>query len=222
MKQLVTLVSEMENLLETAGIEPRKAPAKVWEDFAGRTPEQQHAVLTNLAAYLKIIKAVADQEHDALRDKRLTWHAIKELNLLPPQNLFEKIDDDDFVEIYNPQGIQVYRNFEFYKIVSYTLAEICVYRWDQLYHRDQSITDLIIKEGFQRGFSGVRETYKLNIPRHHVKEVFGERNCRYTASFGHLSPLVHKETNEVTHILSTCKIWLIDPSRVGYDEKKGA
>lgn len=209
---LSALVRSLEDLLRKRDGVHNETPDSVWEDFAAQPSEQRAATIKSLTEYLDILmyaeaQVRADKEHG---EKQLLWHVIKYLSLVPPDDLFDRISQNHFIEIYNSAGIQVYRNLEFCKIVSYSIAEMSVYRWDQLYKRDESITNLIIKDGVQRGFSGTRELFKLNIPVHRVSEVFGGRNREFTAEFSHLCPLVDKTTKAVTHILSTCKIVPID------------
>ena len=212
---LSELVQSLEDLLRKRDGVHKETPESVWTDFAGQPSEQRAATIKSLTEYLDILMYAeaqirADKEHG---EKQLLWHVIKYLGLVPPEDLFDRISQNQFIEIYNNAGIQVYRNLEFCKIVSYSIAEMSVYRWDQLYNRDASITNLIITDAVQRGFSGTRELFKLHIPIHRVAEVFGGRNREFTAEFGHLCPLADKSTKAVTHILSTCKIIPMDQSK---------
>lgn len=215
-RMLSDLVSSLEALLKKREGVHRETPDSVWSDFADQPAEQRAATIKGLTEYLDIMMYAEAQVRASKAkeqgERQLLWHVIKYLGLVPPDDLFDRIAPNDFIEIYNSMGIQVYRNLEFCKIVSYSIAEMSVYRWDQLYNRDANITSLIISEGVQKGFSGTRELFKLNIPEHPVAEVFGGRNREFTAKFGYLSPMVDKTSKAVTHILSTCQITPLDPS----------
>lgn len=203
---LSDLVGSLERLLQARGVSPKETPSSVWDDFAQQPVEQRATTIKNLTEFLDVMQYAEAQVHSDKDEKQLLWHVIKYLGLVPPEDLFDRIAPNDFIEIYNSAGIQVYRNLEFCKIVSYSIAEMSVYRWDQLYSRDTGITNLIITEGVQRGFSGTKELFKLNIPKHVVAEVFGGRNREFTAEFGFVCPLIDKSSKGVNHILSTCQI----------------
>lgn len=215
LQMLSALVKSLEGLLQKRDGVYKETPQSVWQDFAEQPSEQRAATIKSLTEYLDILMYAEAQVRTGKEqgEKQLLWHVIKYLGLVPPDDLFDRISQNHFIEIYNDQGIQVYRNLEFCKIVSYSIAEMSVYRWDQLYNRDSSITNLIITDGVQRGFSGTRELFKLHIPIHRVSEVFGGRNREFTAEFGLLCPLVDKTTKSVTHILSTCNIVPLDQSK---------
>ena len=200
------LVDSLEGFLEVKGITRRNTPPAVWDDFTNLPPEQRLQTIQSLADYLKILEHAAVDGPSDKAERQLVWHVISYLNLIPPSGLFETLEEDDFVEIYDMSGVQLFRNLQFCKIVSYSVAEMSIYRWDQLYFRDEAINNLIISEGFQKGFSGIREMYALNIPQHNVREIFGERNRDFVLSFKNLSPLFGKTSRAVTHILATSQI----------------
>lgn len=206
LKLLSELVDSLEHILESRGVPRRATPDAVWEDFAKQPSDERATTIKNLTEYLDILMYAEAQVKEDKDERQLLWHVIKYLGLVPPDDLFKHILDNDFIEIYNSSGIQVYRNLEFCKIVSYSIAELSVYRWDQLYSRDQGITNLIITEGMQKGFSGTRQLFKLQIPQHEVWEVFRGGNRRYSADFGYLCPLIDRNSKGVSHILSTCQI----------------
>lgn len=211
---LADLVGCLEARLEARGVPKRETPGSVWHDFAMQAPEIRSATISNLTEYLNILEYAESQVQASGKEQQLLWHVIKYLGLVPPDDFFNYIAANDYVEIYNASGIQVYRNLEFCKIVSYSIAEMSVYRWDQLYSRSEVITNLIITEGFQKGFSGTKEMFKPQIPKHSVAEVFGGRNRVCNAEFGYICPLTDRFSKGITHILSTCRITPANPSEL--------
>jgi len=200
------LVESLEGFLEVRGISRRDTPPGVWDDFTNLPPEQRLQTIKSLADYLIMLQHIAVEGAPDKAERQLVWHVISYLDLIPPSGLFETLAEDDFVEIYDMSGVQLFRNLQFCKVVSYSVAEMSIYRWDQLYYRNEAITKLIISDGFQKGFSGIREMYALNIPEHDVREIFGGRNREFVLTFKNLSPLVGKASRAVTHILSTSRI----------------
>ena len=199
-------ISLFEELLERiANIPKRPIPDHVWDIFAQLDEEQRAAAIEQISSYTELLAEAVAEGISLMADKRLAWFAMKKLKLTPPSDLLELIEEDDCVEVYNVNGIQIFRSLTFYKIVSYSVAEITLYPWDRLYNRDPQITQQIIEQGFIKGFSGTTSAYKLTIPDHDVTEAMSLKPRSIHVKFGWLAPLID-QPRSVGAIFATWKI----------------
>ncbi len=161
------------------------------ENLRRRSENHKERVLENFRSYYEIC-AETIKEGFHLRDSlQLAWRAFGKLKLLPPSDIFDKIDlDCDVIEIYSPEGIQIFRNLRFFDICSYTLDEIFAYDWPELYSRELAITQGILSL-VEKMFEGkIQVTTPANIEIHTVKEIFSEERNEYIIEQKLFSPVL--------------------------------
>nr|BFD60039.1 hypothetical protein CKG001_21460 [Bdellovibrio sp. CKG001] len=118
-----------------------------------------------------------------------TWRAFRRLGLVPRAELFSHMVDEDIVEIYSEDHIQLFRNFTFFDFCSYTLEELHTNEWWALFERDEEITTKIIEEVRKVFSEEVRETFAPDIPKHVLREIrSAERLCQ-SMEIRRMSPL---------------------------------
>ena len=81
----------------------------------------------------------------------------------------------DFIEIYDKNSIQVFRSFELFHHLSYSLSEIFTYTWVDLFNRD----DFVFKRMFELSegvLSGkIVDILHPRFPDHIVEEKFSSK-----------------------------------------------
>lgn len=83
-------------------------------------------------------------EGQSLRDsKTFTWRALVKMGLAPLSDFLNNIGDDDIVEIYSYDEIQMFRNLEFFDLCTYTLEELFCLQWYRLFVRAPEIAAAI-------------------------------------------------------------------------------
>ena len=175
-----------------ANIPPRPVPESVWNDFLNLAPEQRHAAIEQINTYKELLTEAVSNGIGLLGDKKLAWFAMSKLKLVPPNGFLDIVEQGDYIEIYDAGGIQIFRSLEFYSLISYSIAEVTLYPWDKLYRRDPKILAQIVEQGFVKGFSGIKEPYKLHIDDHEVSEAMSAEARTYDINFGWLAPLSRK------------------------------
>jgi hypothetical protein len=204
--RLKDLIDRFDLLLRSkCEIESRGVPTQFLSDFFTAPGNVQKNVVDQISDYLAILEDASRQGITLLNDKRLAWFAVGKLQLVPPSGFLDTIEPDDYLEIYNASGIQIFRNLEFYRIVSYSVAEITFYPWDRLYRRDEHILQQIMEQGFVKGFSGVKEPYPLTIDEHIVSEAISSEGRSYHIKFGMLSPLIGR-SKKTEAVFATSKL----------------
>ena len=137
-------------------------------------------------------------------ERQYVWYAIKKLGVKFSSDLFNYIDPHDCIEIYDKNGIQVYRSFNFSKYTSYSLEEILFYPWYELFYREHEILEqmsAVAKQVFSGQISGVSP---INIRKHICEEIKGLK-YKTEVQFKYICPLA-TEKGDIEYFLASCEL----------------
>jgi hypothetical protein len=148
-------------------------------------------ILGALSLCVKICEQTRGEGHSMSNSPALMWAALKEFGLRPPSDLFGHIDGLCVLEVHSSEGIQIFRNFAFYKYCSYSLEELYTTPWFHLFERDEAITSQMI-ELATKVFSGeIKHTVPMDLPLHEVRERHSPRQNRVKLDMRWIAPLFH-------------------------------
>ena len=135
----------------------------------------------------------ASAENEGLDLKKnniqLTWFALKQLNLRPHSDLFNHITDEHIVEVYNENAIQIYRSFNLFQYLSYSISDIFSHEWWELYTRDNVVFDQMLLMNDRLLDGSLTGVVKTNYPDHWVQEIFSPKKLRATMKHELFTPL---------------------------------
>ena len=158
--------------------------------------------LNNLQTYVEICEDTIRNGYD-LSSLQIVWHALKKFSLRAPFNLFENIKETDVIEIHNLEGIQIFRNFNFYSFCSYTIEELYSSSWDYLYeHGDSALATLtqFVSDCASGEWSGPRP---LDIPEYSIKENYSEGKFNLLVQMKVGSPLFAADKKPAATIITS-------------------
>jgi hypothetical protein len=176
-----------------------------------RTPDLDHfreaprKIQLAAISYLEFNLAIAtemNQNGEDLRDTKVfLWRALKKLGLTFPPETMQLIEDEDVVEVYLTDEIQVFRNWKFLETVSVTIEDILCLPWHSLATRGWkpmlAMFRLIVP--FKMGL--IRDVTPWNVPLHVVEELNTAEKVRFTILLKYFVPL--KRNGKVVAMLST-------------------
>jgi hypothetical protein len=166
--------------------------------FSSLSHDKQENAYNAFLKYYGVCSAATYEDIRLSDDPSLLWYVIKELGLRPCSDLFNKIQPNDVIEIYNTDFIQIFRNFAFFSICSYSLEEIFSYEWRELYERDPVITGKLAELAFSLLSGDVKTTIPiLGIGDHQLTEVFSPSRHKMVVNHSYLSPLFGKSKGKV-------------------------
>lgn len=128
--------------------------------------------IRNFKTYKTICESVVKDGHSLNNNLQFVWYALKELKLKPSSEFFDKILDTDVIEIYNAEGVQIFRNFRFFEFCGYTLADIFLNPWFDLYYRNEDLTKRIFEQVAQCLTRKEGGLYYPSIEKHEIFEIF--------------------------------------------------
>ena len=156
----------------------------------------------SLSALVEVLGAYpAENVYDI--NLRSAWNAVKNNNLVICSDIFDKIDKEDIIEIWDLEGRQIFRSFHALRYFSYTIEELTSYPFYELFERSIEIEAAYAAE-FVRILKGeVQATYQLQIPPHIVRERISVRKNTSIITPKYVSPLKDKH-GRIVAFFHTC------------------
>jgi hypothetical protein len=191
-----TLDDRLKLLLNTFSVEVEKLgihlvpyTAQSWEAYANLPEETRKNVLSNFSSYYHLMSSSQHAGIELHETKRLVWNILKLVGLRPCHDLLDKIDEQDVIEIYNNEFLQIFRNLKFMEICSYSMLDTLSHSWSELFMRPASITESLIKR-VQFTLSGeVKNTLTANVEEHFLHEIFSTRRNFFRINQKYISPV---------------------------------
>jgi PAS domain-containing protein len=162
---------------------------ETWVKFRSLAPAIQSAVFEKFMTYHLLCEKAAGEGIDIADDRSLIWWAIRDFGLRPPSNLFDTIVQGDILEIYNSEGIQIFRNWAFFEFSGYSIGDIFVYTWDELYLRDKQIIADVTTKVEQLLTGQIKQAILSGVPSHRIIERFSPRRKVMELTMKYFSPL---------------------------------
>jgi PAS domain-containing protein len=185
------------------------------QKFATLPPERQSEILEMITKYINHLRkaptvATLGLPEEKAEGIRLAMAANEFGLAIIDADILSKIEDGDVVEIYDSQGRQIYRNLMFCKFSSYSLLDVAVNSWEELYERPlfslEGIRDRVIEQ-----FSTQVTTRPYGIEDHILKEKFIYSKVRKTfmMRMKFISPLADQITGQRIAVVSICRVKVV-------------
>ncbi len=139
--------------------------------FSALESQKKQRIITNLKNFIEICEATIAEGHSLRDSKSLVWKAIKYFGLRPPSDLFNFVENEEVVEIYETDNYQAFRNFRFFELCSYSLEQIYSIPWTELWYRDEEAMAGMIEFIGQCLGSDQTKTAAIHKPTHKITEL---------------------------------------------------
>jgi PAS domain-containing protein len=122
---------------------------------------------------------------------------IQRLGLTPANDLFDKLEDGDVVEIYDRDENQIYRNLQFFRVSSYTFEDLMHYRLHELFGRPLWDMLKLLRELRSARSPKFRGTMTSCLAEYEVREKLSQRRYRARIKHKYFSPLLDQNGDSV-------------------------
>jgi hypothetical protein len=173
--------------------------------YSALPPSKQAEILDQLKVFQRTIEVTLSNGDSLENVGRSVWHALSTLGFVPPSDIFSKIGNDDVVEIYDLQNIQLWRNFNFLKICSYTIEEMYSVDWPSRYSRDPAMNSECIAKVTSLLTGETPDVYYAGIREHVLEETLSAERLVLQASHDWFARLKNQR-GELTAWLVTSKV----------------
>ena len=174
--------------------------------FSKRSKKDQKKIIAYLDISLEVLKECIMSGENAFDNRVLLWRVFKRLGGTPQDDLFDKIDDDDLIEIYFTDHTPLFRNLKFYREFSYTVDEALCQTWYQFCRRELIVTLKTMRFVLKFMKDG-RSTIPWTIPAHYVDERGTSMEYRVLMLQKVLSGIHHK--GELKAFISTSDVKIV-------------
>ncbi len=202
---IVRLVAELKKLPSRSEINTR-----AFDRFASFDATKQNGIIESLRACKFFLEECAsdqkirDSVGSTAFERTSLWKIFGLFGLYPPHDLLDKIEGDDVIEIYDRNFHQLYRNWRFIELCSYSIADVNTFEFAELYDRPTHITDQLVQLGLQVLNGEVDETKKVTVDSHILREKFSEDRLSFRIEQGIVAPL-HDSEGQIIGLITTLK-----------------
>lgn len=179
---------------------------------------QRQIIIENFKRYFEIVSDVRDSGIE-LRDTRQSlWRISQRFRWRMNDEVLNSLEDDDVVEVYLPDQSQLYRNLNYFKKTSYTIADLVFYPWSTLVeHSENAVNQL--KEIGQKIFTdhiGIEMQFRLDP--YIAKERFSEKRLSAELISKSITAIRGIKSKKNEGALVVWKIDLIDEASVNHEK----
>lgn len=218
---LLELIAEHESILKNVGLPVKTSSQATIDVFNSFPDERQARILANLRFHNKALAGASSELTSGLnaasqftREKEIPYlmTALRKAGLrLGDSSILGFIEDDDLIEIFDSQGVQLYRSWSCYKYCVYSLAELLIYDWDTLYIRPSWVAKKLY-EMVPLVFQGGVGTIPFNFPEYAMTERLMKNDRVLMFQMKYVSPLLCEDTRRTLACICTGKITSIQKS----------
>ena len=109
-------------------------------------------------------------EVDLEKEKTFLKRAFDHHGLWMHEDFWNTLTQGQVIEFYGTDGVQLYRNINFFDFCSYSLLDISVFEWYNLWQRPSQIQEQMNKDAV-KVFSTPTPVMQYKVPRHVLREV---------------------------------------------------
>jgi hypothetical protein len=197
---------------QEAGVRTYLTKTPDLDHFRQASPKIQLAALSYLEFNLEVMNEMKENDDSLLNTKRFLWRALKKLEFVPPSDMMDHIEDEDVVEVYLTDEIQVFRNWKFLEIVSVTIEDLLCLPWHKLGTRGWKPLLAMFRFILRFKLGLIKETTPWNIPEHPVREINSVENIHFMIRLKYFIPL--RQNGKIVATLSTNTSQLIKRTEV--------
>lgn len=209
LSKLFSGISKLEAILETEGLHINTSCSSYALELYSRIGQGlQKAIVRDFNMYVGLLESMKAKSQDLWDSQRLTWAFLKERSLQPCYDTFAAIEDNDIIEIYNRDYIQIFRNLQFFREFDCPIFDLLILDWTSLFKRPIDIQEKIFiqMQNAFRSYPKVRSFSRDNS--HLVEPRFYEERSQIELGYCYRSPLISRarRSRRVEMLLLTSKV----------------
>lgn len=172
--QIIHLVENICKRLAVSGLVIRPFTPKALVTLYILDEVKKQNVLADLTRWHDILASCPDAiTPEKIDERTFALKALKIFNFKMKSREWEDVCNDEIIEIYNPQGIQLYRSLNFFKTCGYSILDLCVNEWYVLWERPSYVIERL-HHVVSEVLAGVKKDTSLGVGPHLIRETFDD------------------------------------------------
>ncbi len=161
------------------------------------TASQQEAIFGHLEKYLNLLRAnelensAGTEQNIRTREQSILQTCARKLEIMFGSDVYSHLTSEHIIEIYTQDLNQIYRNFSFFNLCSYSLLDLLTYPFHELYERSLQVNSLLMEAGqilSTRPYS-LEPINLSHIPAHYMRERLSESKLCFNVEFKAMYPV---------------------------------
>jgi hypothetical protein len=211
-QELTLMLPHFEKLLaKFLGKPVRTSPEKALNDFSLLPEIHQTQAIRVLKIQQELLQQAVASGLDAYNELGMLRMAMDKLGLLVDDNLLDRVDQTDVIEILDPNQIQVYRSFSCFAFCNYSLAELVTYPWFMLYERPAWVQHKLVEVGTPIYMDGPGFQSLESWEPYTLRETLTEEKAAFLMQEKFLARMISRLTRE-TYLLSVKRVSELEAS----------
>lgn len=208
-----TLSSKLGRILADYGIE-KQTRLPIQSQLESLSPEKVQSIASSLTQMLETLAEAEKQKINPRDPVHFMRLGLSRQGYFCSQEFWNTVNDEDLIEAYTVEHMQLFRNMKFMEICGYSLMEILSYDWPTLFERSQVVTTRMI----ELMDKCVREEkiLKMDTPAHYMKERMALTRQVVKVDFRHVAPLYTGPGKAKGYIIS-CRAEMVDEVPVNHE-----
>lgn len=169
-RRLLEAATRFSELLNRLGYPAQAYSESALQKMAETSTPKKEQIASDLESWSEWIEPL-DPSKSYDNEIALLMRALDKHGFDADEEFFKKIENDQIVEFYNEDMIQLYRSFNFYKITGYSILDISLYEWYVLWDRPRQAMESIGAELFEALKSYI-PVKPFQTKTHLVREIF--------------------------------------------------
>jgi hypothetical protein len=208
--RLRTLLQEFETQFEREKLCIQAfTPNAPLADFAQLPLERQQLILKGFEQYYTLCSSAVESGSSLAEGKRLLWRILAARGLRCPSDLLDRIGEDEVIEIYDTELVQIFRNFRFIELCNYAMDRVLSCEWPTLFSRPPAVDHEIFQIVGRLLRGEITGTMDCPLPEYVLQETQTEEQGRFLIHHGIASPL-HDANHQVVAFVCTLRAQPID------------
>ncbi len=180
---------------------------QVLENFSKLPMERQKMlvrVLKDLCELLQesISEPIFPEKVSIEKEISYLSHFLKKLNLkISSADFLDQLENGELIEIYDLEGIQLYRSWSAFQFCSYSIDQLMTYDWNTLFERPSHVVSYlysVLPEIFSSG-----KTVHYSIEEYLIKERFAQNSKTFLYKMKKASAIVDQTTLQPRAFVTT-------------------
>jgi hypothetical protein len=200
------------DLWKNEGIQVHLSHQNDFHIFKKSSIKRKQLAMTYLQFNIQVMKDMISSGISPSDSKRFTWNVLKKLKLHPKEeNFLEFIHDEDIIEIYFLDDVQVFRNRKFFEISTLSIEDILCRPWYELVQRKSKYLFQMLKLTVLIKLRIIKQMTYWNIAKHEVVEKCTPQKTRFSMHLKYFFPLYSND--QIEAILTVNHTEILRPSK---------
>lgn len=169
-RDLAKIIQKTEELFDKAGYSRKPTTLDVWGMFDQLPKKQCLGILDAAETRYRVPKSAIIHNTPFDSNKKSLKATLKELNLNIHDDVYDRLNKDMVVDIYNHNYLQIYHNKAFNEVCNFSYLELSALPWFELFERPSYCTLYLFQQAEELFLSDRKEPVEIELDDYCLRE----------------------------------------------------